>query len=321
MQSVQRDDEPGSAAARSSHPLVLELGGGVRVDLDAVATLLEETATRLVMPRFRCLAASEVMEKRPGDPVTIADLECERALAAAFGQILPTATFIGEEACAADPTLAARAGEPGLAVAIDPIDGTLNFAAGIPCFAVMAVLFCDGRAVASWIHDPIGRRTALAGRGLGAWMGRRRLRVRPLASPAMAATMASVWVPPELLGRHTPLLARLAPRLAACGSTAALRCAGRELLCVAEGDFTGYLALWASPWDTFPGALLVEEAGGIAVRGDGRPLDPTDRATPVVIAATPAEAARLCGLLIPGLAPEGVLSGGGVLGFTPSDPS
>ena len=75
--------------------------------------------------------------------------------------------MVGEEAASADPSLLAALGDADLAFVVDPVDGTANFAAGLPLFGVMAAAIVRGEIVAAAIHDPVGDDTALALRGRG----------------------------------------------------------------------------------------------------------------------------------------------------------
>ena len=77
---------------------------------EPVVALMRQVARDVVMPRFRNLAAHEISEKAANDFVTIADKESELRLAEGLAAILPEAGIIGEEACAADPTILERAG-------------------------------------------------------------------------------------------------------------------------------------------------------------------------------------------------------------------
>jgi fructose-1,6-bisphosphatase/inositol monophosphatase family enzyme len=77
---------------------------------------------------------------------------------------------VGEEATAADPAVLRRLPEAELAFVVDPVDGTANFAAGLPLFGCMATTMVRGEVVAAWIHDPLGDDTAIALRGEGAWI-------------------------------------------------------------------------------------------------------------------------------------------------------
>ncbi|HEX5204720.1 MAG TPA: inositol monophosphatase family protein, partial [Actinoplanes sp.] len=66
--------------------------------LDQVADLVREVAATIVLPRFRHLSSGEIKEKSPGDVVTIADQEAERALTRGLTALLPGSTVVGEEA-------------------------------------------------------------------------------------------------------------------------------------------------------------------------------------------------------------------------------
>ena len=91
--------------------------------LDApVTALLRAVARDVVLPNFRNLSGEEIMEKGPGDLVTVADRESEARLTAGLTEILPEARVIGEEACAADPALLDGI-EHGLAWVVDPMAG------------------------------------------------------------------------------------------------------------------------------------------------------------------------------------------------------
>ena len=121
---------------------------------EPVVALMRQVARDVVMPRFRNLAAHEISEKAANDFVTIADKESELRLAEGLAAILPEAGIIGEEACAADPTILERAVD-GLNWIIDPIDGTGNFASGNPPFGIMIALADAGATLAGWILDPM----------------------------------------------------------------------------------------------------------------------------------------------------------------------
>src|SRR6478735_11677739 len=87
----------------SAHPT----GGIVSVHgLDTpVSALMARVGADIVMPHFQQLAATDIEEKEPGDLVTIADRKAEEALTEGLLRILPGSRVVGEEACAADPSL------------------------------------------------------------------------------------------------------------------------------------------------------------------------------------------------------------------------
>ena len=78
---------------------------------------------------------------------------------------LPGALVVGEEACEIDAALLPRLGEAELAFVIDPVDGTFNFASGVPLFGVMLAVVQDGETVAGIIHDPVGKDFLIGARG------------------------------------------------------------------------------------------------------------------------------------------------------------
>src|SRR6478736_8037551 len=171
----------------------------------AVAELMRSVAEKAILPRFRNLAAHEVQEKEPGDPVTIADRESELLLTAGLLRIEPGARVIGEEACATDPALL-DALEDGQVWIVDPIDGTANFSAGHPPFGIMIALLDEGETQASWIYDPLSHRLCHAVRGGGAFVdGRAQQVVVPQGQPTAAVTA---------FGEPAAVLAARAERLA-----------------------------------------------------------------------------------------------------------
>ena len=137
----------------------------------------------------------------PLDPVTDADEAAERAIGAALRRAFSGCKVVGEEATAADPSALQGLAEAELAFVVDPIDGTANFAAGLPLFASMAAAVVRGEVVGAVIHDPVGNDSALALRGEGAWIeapdGRRQdLHVAaPVPLGAMTGTASWLHMP------------------------------------------------------------------------------------------------------------------------------
>ena len=100
------------------------------IDTESVANYIRETANALILPRFRALSAADVREKKPGDPVTIADTEAEQRADAPARQVIPGANVLGEESVAEDPSRLAWLSAEAPVWIIDPIDGTANFVRG-----------------------------------------------------------------------------------------------------------------------------------------------------------------------------------------------
>jgi len=245
-------------------------------DLQRLAAILSEAAKAEILPRFNRLRAGSVRAKSSAiDLVTDADEAAERAIAAELSRAFPGATIVGEEATAADPTLLDALGSAELAFVVDPIDGTRNFAAGMPLFGVMAAAVARGEIVAGVIHDPLGRNAAIALRGGGAWLQHedgesQPMRVaEPAGNPAEMDGFVGITYLPE------PLRSRVAGNLARLRSPANLRCAAHEYRMAAAGHCQVLLYHKLMPWDHAPGWLIHREAGGYSAHFDGTPYRPT----------------------------------------------
>lgn len=257
--------------------------------VEPVATLMRTVAAEVVMPRFRALAEGEIIEKAPGDLVTVADREAEARLAEGLSRLLPSARMIGEEACAADPTLLDNIGE-GCAWIVDPIDGTHNYASGIRPFAIMVALVEEGETQAGWILDAASGRLCHAVAGGGAFVDGEAVCASGTGEQRPVAALALRYLPADLRER---LIGRMTGKL----SEAAIPlCAGEQYPRVVLGENDVALFWRALPWDHAPGALFLAEAGGRLARFDGTPYRVDQTGTGLIAAATPAlwdEAARI----------------------------
>ena len=249
-----------------------------RIDVDAVTALVRQVAADVVLPRHRQLLEGDVQEKSPGELVTVADREAEALLTDGLSALLPGVPVVGEEATAADPSVYDRLRDAGAVWLVDPLDGTSNFVAGSPDFAVMVALVVAGRTVAGWVHQPLADRTWVAERGAGAFRDGERLRLTARTGPLRGAVLTRV-LPQDLRDR-------LQDRAAELGEVGPGRlCAGVDYPLVAEGA-QDFVLFWRTlAWDHAPGALLVEEAGGKVGRLDGEPYLPTSSRPGLLVAA------------------------------------
>lgn len=229
-----------------------------------VTALMERVAAEIVLPRFGTLAAADIEEKATDDYVTIADKEAEIRLTEGLALILPQADIIGEEACAADPSILDRAGH-GLNWIIDPIDGTGNFAAARPPFGIMVALVDDGGLEAGWILDPLSGRMCHAARGGGAWIDGERLTAQESGDAKPIAALATYFMTPE---QRAEICARAEGHLAVVDIP---RCAAEQYPRLALGLNDIAIFERSLPWDHAPGALFLNEAGGRLSRQDGSP--------------------------------------------------
>jgi fructose-1,6-bisphosphatase/inositol monophosphatase family enzyme len=245
-------------------------------DARELAQLLRAAGRAEVMPRFRRLAPGAIRQKSgPLDLVTEADEAAEAMISAGLTRMFPGCRVVGEEAVAADRSLLGQIGGPGLCFVVDPIDGTANFAAGLPLFGIMAAAVQDGEIVGAVIHDPVGDDCAMAVRGEGAWTEMpdgttTDLKVAPPGPPETMAGVAAWRFMPE--PRRATVLRNL-PNVAGSWD---YRCAAHSYRLIAGGHCHYLLFNRLLPWDHAPGWLLHREAGGWSARLDGSPYTPTE---------------------------------------------
>jgi fructose-1,6-bisphosphatase/inositol monophosphatase family enzyme len=239
------------------------------IDVTTLADLLRRAAKAEILPRFRRLGSNDVRAKSEAtDLVTEADLQAERMIKAEVAQLSPTATFIGEESVAADPALLGTLAGADLAVVVDPVDGTFNFASGIPAFGVMASIVAKGETIAGIIYDPMGDDWVIAEKGSGAWLRRpdgdaERLSVaRPVELGQMVGMASTGFLP---LNKRAEILANLAK----VRFLSNYRCAAHEYRSFAGGHVHYLMYNKLMPWDHLGGTLISQEAGGYAARFDG----------------------------------------------------
>jgi len=238
-------------------------------DASRIGDILAQAALSEIMPRFQMLDADQVRQKSSSfDLVTEADEAAERVISDRLRAAFPGCIVVGEEAATKDPALLDGIAAAELAFIVDPIDGTLNFASGLPLFGVMLAATVKGEVVLSAIHEPVREDTAFALRGEGAWIqrkdGRRAdLRVaEPAPLSAMEAMVSTSFLP-------EPLRTVVNGNLSRVGLTSSLRCAAHEYRLAASGHCHVLFYNKLMPWDHAAGWLLHREAGGYSAHFDG----------------------------------------------------
>jgi myo-inositol-1(or 4)-monophosphatase len=197
------------------------------------------------------------------DLVTDADLAVERMCRDVLASRFPAHRVLAEELQPA----AGAAPEGGPCWIFDPIDGTTNFAHGLPIFCASLGLEIGGRVEVAAIYDPTRRELFTAERGGGAYLNGTRLSVSPAARLLDALLVTGfpydIHEDPEgLLGLFTAFVkkARAVRRL----GSAAL-----DLAYVASGRMDGFWESGLKAWDVAAASLMVEEAGGTVTGMDG----------------------------------------------------
>ena len=101
-----------------------------------VSELMQRVGDQVILPHFQNLQSHEIIEKSPGELVTVADRLSEEMLTEGLASLLPEAAIVGEEAVAADPTIIQHLNDD-LVWIVDPIDGTSNFSEGKSPFGII----------------------------------------------------------------------------------------------------------------------------------------------------------------------------------------
>lgn len=249
-----------------------------RADALAVADILRAAARAEILPRFRNLSAGAIRTKTSQlDLVTDADEAAERAIQDELLRRFPGALVVGEEGVSRDAGILDGLGDADLAFILDPVDGTLNFASGLPLFGVMAAAVMKGEIVCGVILDPISDDWSMAVRGEGAWLQRPDGSTAALqvAAPAplsqMAGNVSWRYLPEDL----RPLVTGNLPKVA---MAADLRCSAHTYRQTSAGHLHFSFSSSVMPWDHAAGWLIHREAGGYTAHFDGSPYRPVNRA-------------------------------------------
>lgn len=189
--------------------------------------------------------------KEDGSRVTPADIAISEAIFRELRERFPSDEFLSEEL--GDGT-AAIALSARFAWVLDPIDGTNNYATGIPCCAISLALLENGTPVYGVIYDLARRALMHGGPGVGAWDGDRPARVKTDTPAAQ-----------RLLGFHSPMDKRFAPHAAAVVERFKIRGLGSSTLHLAyvgAGLLDGTLDHNVKVWDIAAAVPFCQGAGG-----------------------------------------------------------
>ena len=197
------------------------------------------------------------------DLVTEVDERAEGVIGEVLREAFPGYGMLAEEG-------GRRLGEGDSRWIVDPLDGTTNYAHGLPIFAVSIALERGGEVVLGVVHDPMRGETYVAERGGGATLNGEPIRVSDTDEPIRALLVtgfpydrADMGAAVELFGRLTELTQGVR-RLGA---------AALDLCYVAAGRLDAYYEKGLHAWDVAAGSLILKEAGGRITDYRGREVD------------------------------------------------
>lgn len=166
---------------------------------------------------------------------------------------------------------------------VDPLDGTVNFAHGVPIFCVSLAYAEAGQVQLGVIYDPLRDECFSAARGAGAWLGEHRLQVT--SATQLIQALLVTGFPYDIATSERNNLAEYARLAVRSQGVRRLGSAALDLCYIAAGRFDGYWELQLNPWDLAAGMLIAAEAGARVERAWGQ----GDMLTPPcsVLACTP----------------------------------
>jgi myo-inositol-1(or 4)-monophosphatase len=242
------ESDTGMPGLRAERDLAIELAR-------AAGTLLRNA---LVGPR------SITYKGSPTNLVTEMDARVEALVVDRLLAVFPDDAILAEER-------GGQAGRSGRRWIIDPLDGTTNYAHGLPIYAVSIALEIGGRVQLGVVYDPSQRELFVAERGAGAFCNDTRLTVSTAAT--LDASLLATGFPYDIRVKADNNLREYATFAVRTRGVRRLGSAVLYLAWLAAGRFDGYWELRLGPWDVAAGGLMVEEAGGRLTGLLGEPLD------------------------------------------------
>jgi myo-inositol-1(or 4)-monophosphatase len=206
-----------------------------------------------------------VEKKGAIDLVTEVDLEVERMFRAMVAERFPDHEVLAEE-------LGGGLGGARHRWVFDPLDGTTNFAHGVPIFCASLALEIDGNAAIAAVYDPNRKELFTAEAGVGSWLNGARLKASSNAT--VLESMLVTGFPYNVHEKADEFLKVFGRVLKQARAIRRLGSAAIDICWVAAGRMDGFWEASLKPWDTRAAALILEEAGGKVTGMDGGTWNP-----------------------------------------------
>jgi myo-inositol-1(or 4)-monophosphatase len=238
----------------------------VTADSPFLATAIEAVTRAGDIQAARFGSAVRVEKKGDIDLVTEVDVEVERMFRALIAERYPSHDVLAEEMGQTSTGASHR-------WVFDPLDGTTNYAHGIPIFCSTVALEIDGVPTVAAVFDPNRRELYTAERGAGAWLNGEPLRVS--STQTLIDSVLVTGFPYDIREpwRMQQILALFTGFLGQARAIRRLGSAAIDLCWVAAGRMDGFWEQALQPWDIMGGALIVQEAGGRVTNLDGSAWD------------------------------------------------
>jgi myo-inositol-1(or 4)-monophosphatase len=227
-----------------------------------LATAVEAVvrAGEIHLSKFR--SGVRIEKKGAIDLVTEVDFEVERMFRALVAERFPDHDVLAEE-------LGALSSGARCRWVFDPLDGTTNYAHGLPIFCASLALEIDGQPEVAAIYDASRQELFTAERGVGAWLNGEPMKVS--ATETMLEALLVTGFPYTVHDTPEKYLKVFGAFISRARAVRRLGSAALDLCYVASGRMDGFWEESLQPWDTMAGGLIVQEAGGRVTALDGRP--------------------------------------------------
>ena len=190
------------------------------------------------------------------DIVTEIDRRSDDAIVGFLRQEYPTHSILAEES-----------GESGEASeyrwVIDPLDGTTNYAQGLPIFAVSIALEFRREPILGVVYEPVTDEMFTALKGQGAYLNGIRLKIG--AKKDLIDCVLATGFPYDIAINSVNNVDYFTSMVTKVRAIRRMGAAAYDLACVASGRFDGFWELCLSPWDVAASILFVKEAGGVVL--------------------------------------------------------
>ncbi len=206
------------------------------------------------------------------DLVTEHDRASEAWILGELARRFPGHAVLAEEA---GGTAANPGTPPPFRWIVDPLDGTTNFAHGLPFFCVSIALEVDGMRALGVLYDPLRDECFAARKGGGATLNGAPIQVS--AATSLATALGGTGFPYDVMEKPEETLRYFAPLLPTMRGVRRLGSAALDLGYVACGRLDLFWEVKLHPWDVAAGILIVEEAGGRVTDFAGGPVAPEPR--------------------------------------------
>jgi myo-inositol-1(or 4)-monophosphatase len=236
---------------------------------DALEVAIEAAKAAGKIQRDRSQNIGRISSKGSHDLVTEVDFLCEEEVIRIIKKRFPDHQFLAEESGASE-----ESSSPSKWI-IDPLDGTINYAHGFPCYCVSIGLEHEGEIIVGVVYNPNLDELFVAEKGKGATMNSVPISVSTL--PKLEDSLLVTGFTPEVVHSQDDNMDIFRDFMKASQAVRRPGSAAMDLCYTAMGRFEGFWELKLHPWDVAAGYLIMEEAGGKVTKLDGNPLSVYDR--------------------------------------------